>query len=86
MSLVARYFFDLYNDVNTSDDEGRDFPDLAAAKDNALAEAKEMMTQSVHDGALDLNHHIDVRDEGGKVVYVLRFADAVRIIPERRPS
>jgi len=80
---MPRYFFDLYNDVNSLDDEGKELPDLAAAKANALAEAREMMTQAVHDGELNLNHYIEDRDEAGDAVHVLHFGDAVQVTPTR---
>jgi hypothetical protein len=76
---VARYFFDLHNDVDALDEEGRELPNLDAAKANALAEAREMMQESVCKGHLDLRHHIDVRDGTGAVLYVLHFEDAVTV-------
>lgn len=76
---MPRYFFDLHNDVDSLDDEGKDLPDLEAAKANALREAREMMQESVCNGHLDLRHHIDVRDESGNVPYVLHFEDAVEV-------
>lgn len=78
---MTRYFFDLYNDVDSLDFEGKQFRDFQAAKANALREAREMMTESVEEGHLNLNHSIQVRDEAGKIIYVLRFGDAVSIIP-----
>ena len=78
---MPRYFFDLYNDFDTLDEEGRDFADLSAMRENALREVREMMTESVRQGQLNLNHHIEVRDEAGKVIYVLTFDDAVNVTP-----
>ena len=80
------YFFDLHNDMDVLDHDGKDFPDLNAAKENALAEAREMMKQAVDDGELNLGHDISVRDENGTTVYVLRFGEAVRVIPQKLPS
>lgn len=36
---MPRYFFDLHNDVDAEDEEGKDFPDLRGAIDHALREA-----------------------------------------------
>lgn len=81
--LVPRYFFDLYNDVDSVDHEGKELSGLEAATDNALVEAREMMTQAVHEGKLNLNHYIEVRDEAGDVVHVLHFGDAVQVTAKR---
>jgi hypothetical protein len=77
---MAQYFFDLHNDIDAIDDEGVDLPDIEAAKAHALAEARTMIQASVADtGRIDLRHHLDIRDESGAVVHVMRFEDAVQI-------
>jgi hypothetical protein len=77
---MIRYFFDLHNDVDAIDEEGVELPDLEAAKAHSLGEARTMIQASVADaGRIDLRHHIDVRDESGAVVHVMRFEDAVKI-------
>ena len=77
---MPRYFFDLHNDIATSDEEGRELPDLSAAKAHALREARAMVQASVGEhGRIDLQHHIDVRDESGSVVHVMLFRDAVTV-------
>lgn len=77
---MPRYFFDLHNDMDASDEEGKDLPDLRAAQIQALKEARTMIGVSVLEhGKIDLQHFIRVRDEGGKPVYVVEFGDAVTI-------
>ena len=83
---VPRYFFDLHNDVDVHDHEGKDLPNLDAARANALIEAREMMTESIKEGKLNLNHRIEVRDDSSAVIYVLHFGEAVRVIPEQKAS
>ena len=74
------YFFDLHNDIDTLDLDGKELPDLDAALAYALSEARAMIQASVADtGRIDLRDHIDVRDESGEVVYVLHFEDAVTV-------
>ena len=78
---MPRYFFDLHNDVDALDAEGKDLPDVAAAKANALKEAREMIQASVgEEGKINLHHCIQVRDETGDTIYTLQFRDAVVII------
>ncbi|QIK78275.1 hypothetical protein G7077_04510 [Sphingomonas piscis] len=76
---MARYFFDLKNDVDVRDEEGRELAGLDEVRTAAVAEAREMMTESVLSGHLNLDHFIQVRDEGGTVVLVMRFAEAVDV-------
>jgi hypothetical protein len=77
---VPRYFFDLHNDVESLDPEGKELPGFEAAKAGALAEALQMIQAGIADHRkVDLRDHIDVRDESGAVVYVLHFEDAVTV-------
>ncbi len=77
---MPRYFFDLYNDMTALDPEGKELPDLDAAKEHVLSEVREMIVASIQDfGHIDLHHHIDVREESGAVVYVMHFEDAVTV-------
>ena len=77
---MTRYFFDLHNDVDAIDEEGADLPDLQAARAHALGEARTMIKASVDDtGRIDLRHHIDIRDQSGAVLHVMRFEDAVTV-------
>ena len=78
---MPRYFFDLHNDMEAVDQEGRELPDLKAAQDNALLEARIMIQESVAEsGRIDLMHSVDVRDETGTVVHSILFGDAISIV------
>ena len=74
---MPHYFFHLYNDVVVMDEEGRSLPDLAAARVNAIREARELMLESVAEGRINLSHRI--ADEVGAVVGTVYFADAVTV-------
>ena len=77
---MPRYFFDLHNDMDAVDVEGRDFPDLQAARSTAVKEARAMICASVSvDGKINLRHCIKLRDESGAVVSVVHFEDAVQV-------
>lgn len=80
---MPRYYFDLRNDVDVDDEEGRELPDMEAVRAAALAEAREMIAESVHTGRLHLGHRIQVRDEFGTVVHITRFADALEVVPAK---
>ena len=78
---MSRYFFDLNEagDV-TVDHEGCDLPDLGAARDRAVREARDLMCGDVLSGKLCLNFEIRIRDETDAMVLVVPFADALETI------
>jgi hypothetical protein len=77
--VVPRYYFHLFNDVTAIDEEGVDLPNEAAALHQAKADARHMAAQSVEEGHLILDHHIDVSDERGNKVGTVYFKDVVEI-------
>ena len=77
---MPRYFFHLHNDLETRDEVGLELPDLAAARKVAEQEARAMAAQSVVNGRVDLKHSIEVTDESGATVLLIRFGDAVEIV------
>jgi hypothetical protein len=76
---MPRYYFNIYNHEVTLDDEGRELPDLGAARELALESARELVCESVHQGHLNLDHRIEVTDESGESVIVLTFREAFTI-------
>lgn len=76
---VPRYFFDLHNDMDVLDEEGKELPDPQSARAHALREALEMIHASIDEqGHIDLRHCIEIREEGA-IVDVVHFEDAVTI-------
>jgi len=77
---MTRFYFDILNDKKTIDPEGQLFPDLAAAREAALACARDMAAEDVRAGHVFLRHGIAVRDEkDGEPVFTISFADAFTI-------
>ena len=78
---MPRYFLNVYNDANVLDEEGMEFPDLAAAKCEAIRGAREMMADHVVEGRpIKLDHHIEIADESGTVLAKIPFRELVTII------
>jgi uncharacterized protein DUF6894 len=78
---VPRFFFHIFDDAVTEDDEGIELADAEAARRTALAGARAMMCDQLAEGRLRLHHRIEVRDERGGEVLILTFGDALRIEP-----
>jgi hypothetical protein len=75
---VPRYHFHLHDRAGlTKDMEGRNLPDLPAARARAIREARAIICDDVRQGCLDLTGRIEVTDGGGKPVLLLPFTDAV---------
>ena len=76
---MPRFFFNVYDDVIATDEEGLELPNLAAARLQAVKGARDLIVSQVKHGYMVLSHWIDVADDQGKVVLTVRFADAVDI-------
>ena len=76
---MGRYFFHLFNDLDVPDLEGRELPDDDAAREVAIAEAREMICESVRKGSLNLSHRIDVENRFRQLVCTIRYSDAITL-------
>ena len=79
---MPRYFFHVYNDIVATDEEGMELPDLAAAREQALEAARELVCESVHKGQLNLDHRIEVEDAQGNMVLCVSYRDAFTVTGE----
>ncbi|HSQ95449.1 MAG TPA: hypothetical protein VLM18_05020, partial [Croceibacterium sp.] len=62
------------------DEEGEVLPDLEAARARAISNARAMIAAEILDkGEFNLSHRVEVEDENGKVVLIVKFGDAVKI-------
>lgn len=78
---MTRYFFHLYNHLVVRDEEGKLLPDLTAARDYAIMNGRNIMTNNVIDGEICLSHRIEIADEQGSTVAVVHFRDALTVVP-----
>ena len=78
---MARYFFHVFNDEKTHDDEGAEFASLEAAQAHAVLSARHLAAESiVHCGHLVLHHRIEIENDAGAHVGTVQFRDAVDIL------
>jgi hypothetical protein len=77
---VPRYYFHLRNDMSVDDEEGKELPNLEAARGTAAKYALDMSAMSVLEHAkINLHHRIEVADDGGEIVLTVEFGDVVRV-------
>ena len=77
---MPRFYFNLYDDFVSPDHEGRDFPNLEAARTNSLNEARHLISQAALNGRIVLHYRIDIADDRGRVIHETRFGEAVEIV------
>ena len=76
---VPIYYFNLFNDDLTVDDEGVDLADDEAARAHAIKEARVMAADTVLHGHLTRSDRIEFVDEVRKRVGTVRFDEAVDV-------
>ena len=77
---MARFYLDLYNDIDAIDEDRTDYPDLAAAKAVAIAGARDLMASHVQAGKpINLEHRIEVIYADGEVLVVTSFSELITI-------
>jgi hypothetical protein len=82
---MPRYFFQIHNGTGlTEDQEGRELPDLAAARAEAVSGIRSIVSEEALEGQLDLEGRIEIRDGSERTLLVVGFAEAFKISP--RPS
>lgn len=75
-----RYFFkvcDFYGEAY--DEEGFELPDAEAARVHAVAGARSLLAEDIKSGAANLNDFVEVTDETGKMLFRVRYGEAVEI-------
>lgn len=76
---MPRFYFHLRNDLVVDDEEGIEVPDLAAAREYALFNARSLAAENVYKGHLNLSHRIEIADETQRIVGIVTFRDAVKV-------
>lgn len=78
---MPRYFFHLFDNITSLDDEGVELVDAKSAIDRGIAHARYMAAQSVLNGHLILNHRIEVADTDDRRIATVFFRDVVEVHP-----
>ena len=75
------YYFNVYNDDVTLDDEGAELADAHAARAHAVKAARALASETVLHGHLTGSHRIDFVDRDQALVGTVRFDEAVEMRP-----
>jgi hypothetical protein len=78
---MSRFFFHLINATGyLRDEEGEDFPNTDAARDNALAAIRSILSEECKEGRIDLRGRIEVSRASGEIVHAVPFSDAIEVL------
>ena len=79
---MPNFYFHLHDSLDVCDEEGRDLPDLEAARAHAMRMARfELAEAAKIEARVVLSHRIDIADEQGTLLASVRFRDAVKVDP-----
>lgn len=76
---MQRYFFHVYDDIVSLDEEGQLAEDLRAAQEIALDSARDLVCGQVARGYLNLDNYIVIANEAGQELARLAFREAFEI-------
>jgi hypothetical protein len=76
---MAQFYFDLYDDLVTLDEEGADLPDVNAARERAIESIRDLICREVKTGVVDLRSRIEVFGEGRNPLFTVGYADALEL-------
>lgn len=85
---MSRFYFHIRNGNGfTRDEEGRELADRESAHHAAVKGARSLLSDEVVSGSMDLRGQIEVVDQAGAPVTIVKFGDVVDIIAgEHSPS
>ena len=77
---MPRFFLDICNtDIQATDDEGRELPDLDAARAAAIEGIRSILADEILSGAIDLRGEIRIADEFGYRLATVSYSEALQI-------
>ena len=77
---MPRFYLHVHNRTGFArDEEGGDFPNLHAARAQAIEGIRSILGDEARHGMIDLNGLIEIATAEGKVVEVVRFSEAFEL-------
>jgi hypothetical protein len=78
---MPRYYFNIYNDDTTMDDQGAELPDDIAAQEHGNRAVRSLAAHTVLEGHLTGSHYVEIVDDSRRRVATIRFDEAVELRP-----
>lgn len=76
----VRYYFHLHDDIVTRDEEGKEFGARDEATRHAQGEARAMASVAVFYGTLNLQHFLEVTNDGDEPTFRVTFGEVVTLV------
>jgi hypothetical protein len=76
---MARYFFHLHDAMDVTDEEGVELADRERVREFAINSIRDVASESVSEGRLNLDHFIEVMDDQGHQVMTVGFSEAIHV-------
>ena len=83
---MPRFYFHVFDDVVSTDEEGQVADDLEAARTIAMKSARELVCEQVRRGYLDLDNYIVVANQSAQELFRVVFREAFVVQRKSRPS
>lgn len=75
---MPRFHFNVFDQIDAMDEEGRDHPSLECAKITAIEGAREMIAERIRTGKpVYSTHRLEITNDRGAVLHAFRFGDIV---------
>lgn len=82
-SAMPRYYFNVYNDEITIDEEGSECADSVAARQHAIMSAREIACENIRaTGGFCRADHIVIMDKDKNEIARVQFGDAITVRDE----
>jgi hypothetical protein len=75
------YYFNVYNDDVTLDDEGAELADDHAARAHGVKAARSLAADTALHGHITAHHRIEIVDKDQRLIDTIRFDEAVEFRP-----
>ena len=77
---MPRFHFHVHDHSGVAQDvQGRELPDLASARAEAIKGVRSILSYEVLHGLVDLTGRIDVADSEGRVLFSIPAVDTIRL-------
>lgn len=78
---MPRYYFHTTNSHGVArDTEGQPLPGLEAARDEAVRSIRELLSEEIRSGQINVSGRVDVTDEDGDAVLTVNYQETFTVV------